>query len=765
MGWNTIRRWMAWLMITAVSCVFVPGWAAAQPGAVQLQAAPGWGGEYKGDFVPVKVKIKNLGGAVSGKVTVRLPQNVRWGVKPVAFPVVPVELASGTEKQVTLVLSKYLARSDVRVAFVSDNQVLAEVPMGGKRLSAADKAIGVLSEDPQAASRLAGMIAGADPRIRTYPLRAQDLPESGRALTGLDVLVVHRLQTESVTSAQAEAIRQWVYSGGTLLVSGFGGAGAVKELESLLPVRPEPGEIRVNDLSALSVWGKPPSGSIMAVRSQEAEGGEILAAGDGAVLLAKRPFGSGKVLFAGYDLFDPAVSGWEGNRKLWREQLFPAEHPMYDDPNSMGVFGDIWGMMNALNQMPNLKLPEIDLLVILFLLYAVAVGPVLFWILSRGKKQEWNWLLVPMAGILVSGGLFVYGKQLRGDKVLVHQLGTVEPADGGTAMVRGMAAVLSQESGDYEVTLKDAFAWPVDPGNNVGPSRDQTIKEVAVSRDALIRFPDVPQWSKRELYLERMADLGGNLEGKVRTEGRKWTGEVTNHTRYPVRKATVLFGRTVVAVGDLAPGETRKFQATMPASPGQGVFVPENLGYRYNQREFHLLYQLLIPSPPTRLDGADVFGWVDAPLADLEVKDHRVNPAGLYFLNGKVRFIPDGQGRLVIPFGAILPEVVQADAPVHDEPQTGVFFMEQGGSMILEYRLGNQPLAEIRRLEVNTFGIPGHIYDWADRKWVPVDKLDKHPAASLVSPYQRVRIRLQVPSGKGNQINKPQIQVEGSVKR
>src|SRR5690606_16893588 len=82
----------------------LPGVAEGSPGPIKLGVYPGFDGEMKGDWVPVRVKITNSGAAVEGELIARRPDIIHR-----LHAVERVKLAGGTSREVSLLLSPALA--------------------------------------------------------------------------------------------------------------------------------------------------------------------------------------------------------------------------------------------------------------------------------------------------------------------------------------------------------------------------------------------------------------------------------------------------------------------------------------------------------------------------------------------------------------------------------------------------------------------------------------------------------------------------------
>ncbi len=760
MGRMRLLLWNCLIMIM-VSMIFVipSGNLEAAPQQVNIQVEPGWKGEYKGGFVPVRVRLSAGGGSVSGEVSVELP-NQKWSQqKPAVYPLEKVELPAGATKEITMIVPNELARPDAVVVFKAGNKVIASQILGGRRLGTFDLAIGALSDDPHLAATLHQTVASGlkNASVHTYPLHAKEIPDQGRALSGFDVIVINRLASESLTPAQIKAIYMWVNSGGKLVIGGgHQGPATARGLESLLPVELTGKTISVSSLDSFSAWGAPPKGTLAISQSRLKEGSWLLAASRGEILLAHRDLGQGKVFYAGYDLATQPMIGWPGNKKLWGQELFYQDSGQ-DTPDGNIQTYQLWELRSALNQMPHLRLPKMGTLIAVFTIYLLIVGPMVYWIFARMKKHEWNWLAVPLIGILVTIGLFLYGNHLRGNAVLIHNIGIVHADEGGNAAVYGATAMVSQEADDYVLKAADGFAWPMDSESSTRRSASDE-KGVSFHNGASILFRDVPQWSKRDAYVEQVQHIGGNLTGTIRRENHQFVGEVRNGTRLKLKQVRVIMGDQTLLIGNLPPGATKRF--TVSNSPAwQARLQPERMGLK--GRELQLYSYWLNNRDSEYVSHLDVIGWTEDPVLHIGVDGRKMNQSNLYLVNGTMSMKADATGKLTLPFG-VIPSRILSDQPIYGNRHVGSIAMNNSGTLTFEYSMHPYKFTQIDRLEVKTASGKEEIYNWQQGQWQPVSAMNRQSPSSYISSDQRLRIRVNL---KANQMTgKPMIEVEGRVK-
>ncbi|MBA4493635.1 hypothetical protein ACFO25_04485 [Paenactinomyces guangxiensis] len=762
MRWKQLCRWVCLVCLVAVPLSFFPvNLTESAPQKARLEVEPGWKGEYKGDFVPVKVRITGTSN-VKGELSVTVPDSNSNNQKMTAFPSEKIEVASGATKEITLIVPKKMARPDASVVLLINGEVTAARKIGGRQLGTNDLAVGVLSDDHSVAPFAQGVAADdKNLSVHTYPLTVKDIPVQAQGLSGLDVLVINRLASESLTPAQLNAIHLWVTNGGRLLIGGGNQATVTaKGLEGLLPVQLTGKTGTAGDLKSLSTWGPPPSGTIEISQSVLKEGSRALATSGEQVLLASRNVGKGKVFYAGYDLAVAPMDGWAGNKKLWSQQLLflkETDQRQMMQYNGIGAFRDPWGLQNALKKMPHITLPKMSILIVVFGLYVIIAGPVTYWVFARRKKHEWNWVAVPLVGILVAAGLYAYGNNLRGNAVLVHNIGIVNADSSGFASVHGASAIVSQDADDYKIKFPDGFAWPIEH-EHISPQSAGSKKWISLQNGASILYDNVPQWSIRESYVELTKQVGGNLTGSFSYQNGRVVGKVNNGTRLKLKNVEVLLGNSHVTIGDLKPGESKDFTGQMSTSGGRLQVNP----LRFRGREAEIYYLASQKLPPIRK--YDVIGWTEDPLIKTEVTDHKIKSANLYLVNGTISKNTDAQGNLTLLFGEIEPEIINSTYPAYQDflSDRKPVVMDNNGTITFEFPL-QQKFDRINRLDIRTDKVKTEIYNWQNQRWELLAAMNKKAYSSYFSKDQRVRIRVHINAHQ--MIQQPQIEIEGRVKQ
>ena len=252
----TVFRAVIGLVILFIHLVILPGIAAHSALAqtetppppitgVSLNAQAASEGHFKyGEWLPIWVELENHG--PDRRAEVRVPISTSAGLQVFT---VPVELAAGTRKRLSVyVLPNNFSRQS-EVSVVSGDEVLASQKVQLSPQPTITYQVGLLSPKRGALSLIETInLPGMKRPIAVVDLSVEALPDRYEGLRSFDLLVINDMDTSSLSPAQVEALDTWVRQGGRLVVAG--GAGSERTLAGLTELF-SPGDIVTRELDKL----------------------------------------------------------------------------------------------------------------------------------------------------------------------------------------------------------------------------------------------------------------------------------------------------------------------------------------------------------------------------------------------------------------------------------------------------------------------------------------------------------------------------------
>lgn len=757
--------------------------AASAEGAIRLDVQVGINGEFKESaLVPVRVTVANTGPDVEGELVVTTDQGGldRYGTAYYQ----PVSVARGATKQVTIAVPGEEIRSNTRVAFLQDGQVLAQAPVNGRNYHADYLMIGVLAQDPNTANFFGIMKDSFRRSVKVLPMKAEQVPNTATQLNMIDMLVLNNFALDTLSAQQIEAIREWTKTGGMLVLAG--GAQypkTVGTLEDLSPV-----DVRavtsVQELSSIKAEDKRVelTAPFTVSRGEVREGRVLYAEGD-IPLLVTREAGAGKVLYVAYDLAAEPLASWSGNAVFWPEALSRAFGSSLKQEKIDFFQEGMWELSNASERIPALKMPEVGWFALLFGIYALIAGPILFFVLRAKRKQSYMWVIVPALAVVTGVGMFSFGAMQRGTGVLVHQAGFVELIGDGQANVRAVTAMFVPKSGDYQLTVHGSGATqPYREGgyNNAEPKTWARLD----ADQAEIRFRDVEFWSMRKAATQQVMPDAGDFAADLSYSDGTLQGTITNNTKFTLRDVRVVSGSQVQDFAEMAPGSTvqvkisfqpssqfpnkrpqRMMSRLIPQASQSGMIDESREGMIVQMMERNLF-------DPSSMGQVMIAGWTDQPVVDVSVGDMPAQTDGIALVTASLPVKPSQEGMVFYP--ASLFEAVKSDSTVDLEDTGDGYYMDAGEiTFDIDVTLDGKKL-QVNNLYLYTWSDDGtsfgkQVYNWQKKAFEPyeavfVDGVMKgEQAGSYLSADGVLRIKFAHHFQDQRHIGIPSVMVEGKV--
>jgi hypothetical protein len=467
--------------------------AAVAQQEVQVSGSAGWGGRViRGEHAPVNIDLDNR-----GKKDIELVIAVTWAatfatqsrenpslgdVFGRSGPVhhVAVTLPAKTRKRISLTLltpdssqmSVWAFAEDSKGRTVARGELLARVFDANKRI------VGVVGT-----ARPEGLEDGS---VDIANIGADELPEDWQGYSALEALVwLDGRATEIRSTAQVDALKQWISGGGRFCVARGNTIGlAGTPIAELLPAKL--GATR----EVASLGGGPlPDGPAVILDCTPRKGAILRAETGGSPLVVQANRDGGRVIFAAFDPSRPPFSGWSESKAFWKWLLDINRAPPPPKTNEEQAPRAIGSRLLAhqAGRFPDVAAPEIGGLFLLIILYLVVVGPLDYVLLRWLKKLEYTWFTFPAYVVLFTLFILLVG-----------------------------GAFIQRAAHQREITVVDHF-----PETNFVRSR--ALSAVLAPADVLYKVDDAQPLSSNFINTDRMYDSGAKttdiriMHGQQRT--------------------------------------------------------------------------------------------------------------------------------------------------------------------------------------------------------------------------------------------------------
>lgn len=440
---------------------------------------------------------------------------------------------------------------------------------------------------------------GTDPAIvaKSSP---ENLPEHWWGYNAVSVVALTRWSDTYLRPAQQEALRQWIHSGGTLMILAGGDpsdwTGGL--MNDTLPGMIEGSErLRFGEdgsVSRLRDSAQPVgTGDIVAARLWPSESSQVIAELEGLPVVVRRFLGNGQVVFFAFPFQNLPRSVEARLSNLWRAlaPFRPLTGAEFTFLNDLRVHAPVVSKRAA-------RPPNLFLIFILLICYVIAVGPVNFRILTRRRKVEWAWVTVPAIVLVFSLLIYGIGALTKGGRLILHEF-TLAQGVAGQSLARttGLIGVFSPEKQNYEaypaspnLTLAKSDFWDNRPfflrrsfsgfqplnlgagaagGGLFDLESSRAVERLENNQQILSQMP-LRQWDLGFVQAEGLLDLEGAVECDLTWRTGALSGTIRNQTGRTLRRPLLYYsGMALPLPRDLLPGDSYELspeESLLPAA-------------------------------------------------------------------------------------------------------------------------------------------------------------------------------------------------------
>lgn len=728
-------------------------------------------------MIPVRITLNNPGSSILGEIVVEMPGRRSEGNIIYAQT---VELPQHSEKVIWMSLPAIHFTKDnnhVRLyrTHQNKNELIpfkqGEVSITTRQIQNQSHVIGLLTADKDTFNFIQ-LLNNQTTQYFPIHLTKEELPDEASMLSILSHLVINDYATGQLSEAQIMAIEGWVQSGGQLIVAGGSSyPRAIEVFKTLSPIEYE-GTVTLDQLDSLvEVTGRElPLTSPVTLSHGSLIDGEVLLAEDGIPLYVKRDIQFGSVLYVAYDLSTNPLASWNGNSEIW-QRLLESEATILRLADN-----DLWQIDRALNEFTELTPPNIGVLILFFIGYIIVVAPLLFFVLKKWDKRELAWVLIPIISVLTSVTVFLVGSTGR-MSVLAQSLNVIEMNAEGHGFKKSYSSFFVPRGGSYTVGdleghIVSSFGFHMQGGNQSlsGQYEQKIYNEGDIDR---IEFRKIPYRSIRKLQsVDAQARTYEPLDYEIKITAAGVTGHIKNTTNYELRHVSLFMNDGLYHLGHLQQGEELLLLQAMSQPTYTGHYYGS---LRYSHPNFN-----------------DLSTYEDALLQNVLNKTHQISGTKKPFfvalsqeikptleIDGKVINVDqtnvwvwhiddlsyiDGKD-VFIPFGTIVPTIVESDATYLNEDKYNNHINMGKGSIEFVFRIPDMVNVVYTGVTLETYvngmGFDQLIWNGEEEQWVRFSHTMTFDAEFI--ERNTVRIRYVNQHDEHYYFQYPRISLEGVV--
>lgn len=388
--------------------------------AVTINTSYGIEGNFKGNSLTINVQLENTSNSViEGQVQVRVPISSKY----YDSYSVDVNLSANEKREVSIPIS--LVDGEVpriKVAFLQDDEVISEkkLTISSGRVSDYSMFMGVLTDDYNGVLlkdidlSQANNVYYENQSLYSIALNKELLTNS-RNIESLDVMVINNYNTANLTKNDYESLSEWINGGGVLIIGT--GENSSKTIGNM-------------DKDFLNLFYDEN------VISESISNNRVIT----------KDVGLGAVYIAPYDFSNGIILNDADTNLYWIDALSECfNRRINSNYNNSYMYTEL------LNQVPNVEMYSTGTLVLIFSIYTLLIGIIIYVIFKKLKKTEYLWFVIPLIAIVFTGVVFLIGNKTRLRDVTLNQVSFIKKDKTGNSTSEAYVGIASKYKGDLSI--------------------------------------------------------------------------------------------------------------------------------------------------------------------------------------------------------------------------------------------------------------------------------------------------------------------------
>jgi len=578
-------------LVSCVLCLTFPVHAD-----VDMSILPGFDGFHKhGRWLPLRITLASVDENVTGDIVAET-QDSATGHRQIYST--PVTLFRSTKKAQNLYVLPESFRRNLRVELVNNSGVtVAQKDAQLVTIPPEDILLLVLTQNSSGLEFLAN--TPKQDAVHISYSTAEPLPDKWKGYDSVDVILLGDISARTLSTAQRQAIIDWVYGGGRLIVSG----GAHSQdlmgtfVEHILPVRIDGTRV----LDSISSISPPFNGAQVVVASSELiDGSKAMAAeSDELPIIAEKELGHGKVLFLAFDYMDPAFSHWTGKIEMW--QILLPRPETRKSPRNRDI-------ARLLSTSRSRRLPPYRIVGVFLLSYVLCFGPLNYVILKKSGKLRLMWISMPVISAVFAIGSLGFVYTTRGGAVVVNDFSVVDVyQDSGRARMSSYFSLLSPDRSDYRIEFPESDGFFVSRLSPTDSKKNQNSDCRLVEKGSFqMEILGTDVISSQLFHGESYADFSGNVSINL-SESHEGViqGEVVSNFPFDLTDCYVFSNGYRSHIGNLARGDHAQVKLDRTYTGSIAGLYSAKVG------EKKRFVNSMKPGISRRISGKGLVGWVE----------------------------------------------------------------------------------------------------------------------------------------------------------
>lgn len=805
------------LLALIFMCISTSKIRAAEEEKIKISSSYGFESTFKwGSLVPVTIDIENNLKNIDGELQIEVPVNtfdMGMNNNNISIYSQSINLPINTKKKVTLNVPIARTVTSLRLNIVEGKKTLLSKDLSvGSSLNPTDFIIGTFSDDFNSVSYMNKVAVDNASGKRNFAsklvkLDENTLSEDVGVLKSLNIIFINNFDTSKLSNAKYEAIKRWVENGGLLLIGT--GPSYNKSLAVFKDnfLNGDIGNVNSVETNAINKFMDSSSGDSMKLDllNMTIKGSTFIIKDGNIPLVQRIEKGKGTIALCSFDFGLNPLTNWSLNSSFGEKLLSKVLPTYYSEPSyDMSVNGGgTYNISSILGNIPELPIPKVSSLIVIFFIYIVIVAPLNYFILKKKDKRELMWITVPTLSIIFAVVVYFAGATTRISKPVVNIISTIEVDSKGNQIIKSYGAVITPKKSDIYVEAQKGIS--IRPlvnidmgGKSIGPNGAQETgnkniySKIVQGSKPVLEFYNTAVFGQYSFIIDSDEVKKGAIQVEVNLNDSKISGIIKNNTGYNFLNYYLITPSYYVSLGEIKNGETKNINEPVKTYNGNGFDIMNNIfGYqgptgssnaraiqeRRDNEQKRALIQEYFNNIGGRFTDNVILAIADNAVdKNILVNNSTVKKYGKSLVISKFKLSYINNGKAEYPVGSIKPLVTSSNGPIKYDDMYGFIV---GDSGVVEMKFSIDSNVKVEKLELkeapqikNGPSFPpltgkGYVWNVSKETFESCDynnfSLSEDKASQYIDKDNTFKIKIDT-TGLQNPGSIPQIYVKGSVK-
>ena len=544
--------------------------------AYEIKVSYGIQGKYRAmKYIPVTVEVNSLERDFIGEIEVRVASSNMGTYDAYSKE---VSLTKGEISKVTIPVKVLENSSKMTVNIVEDGKVLSQKKtlISNGRVTETNLFTGVLTDDATSLGYIGNVkfdsSRGFEGTIENVYLDENIIGENNLNIDGLDAIIINNYNMSNLKKEQYDAINSWINKGGTLIL----GAGA-NESKTIGSIDKDFLQVKSNGVKEENLTLVEDNLKLI-TSNLEVKDAKIKNGTSEKPLVYSIEKGRGEILITTFDLgLEPLISSKDASKFL-SLILTDAANGIFDKNMNGGYMGQ--GYYRARELMQSIPINEIvgtKSLIVVFGLYALIIGVVLYIVLKKLNKRDLTWIAIPAISIVFALVIYFMGSSTRVNDVILNQNNIVSVDKDGKGLAKGYIGIGTKYKEDViiekpeDVTMNYITQDTHYYGNPEEEIKDRLrVKTTYKGNNSYFTFADSDALDMKTFEVIGKEQVIPKIDSNFNLSDGNLNGAVKNNLDKNINKLFLVAGQNVWDLGELPKGEEKAIEGAA-TSGGAGL--------------------------------------------------------------------------------------------------------------------------------------------------------------------------------------------------